>query len=346
MMEQAKSENGTVLPSQTAMAQMATRHRVAAAEQAAAFDGALRSAFARMANDWPGLGAQVLRVTHRAISVAEVADFIEPGMFLAMLDGVGDNLGVALICPTLLSGLVEGVATGRVVAASSMFRQPTRTDAALLAPMIDVLLRQISDRCSALPLGHGVQGFVYGSFLHDPRPLPLLLEDGRFRLLSFDVALGQGAIRGTLALILPDGQIVPSQVSRGISLDNTQTWTHLMQHAVNASPTQLDVVLFQSQLSLSTALSLGPGDTLCIPLGALEALSLRALDGTCLGTGRLGQARGQRAVRLTCDLGPITADQPPRLPKATSLTPVIRAKNEAAQAAGIASQGDRADSQT
>lgn len=325
MMDKGQSNDSAANAAQTPLAQMAARHRVAAARQVAAFDAALRSAFSRMANDWPGLGAQVLRVTQRAISVAEVADLVEPGMFVAMLDGVDDTLGVALICPSLLAGLVEGVATGRVLAQSGGTRQPTRTDAALLAPMLDILLRHIGDRCSAFPLGQGVQGFVYGSFLQDPRPLSLLLEDGRFRILSFDVALANGALRGTWSLILPDVPDPPDSKARtGLGAADVQ-WAQHLRQAVGASTAQLNVVLCHAQLTLSSALSLAPGDILCVPLNALESLSLCTVDGTCVGAGRLGQARGQKAVRLTSDLGPMAKDPPPALSKVTSATPVIRA---------------------
>ncbi len=340
MMEQAQTEQRAVMSAQTALAQMAARHRLAAAEQVATFDAGLRSAFARMANDWRGLGAQVRRVTQRAISVAEVADLIEPGMFVAILDGTGDSLGVALICPKLLAGLVEGVATGRVIAAPTAARQPTRTDAALLAPMIDVLLRQISERCQTLPLAQGVGGFVYGSFMQDTRPLSILLEDGQFRLFSFDVALGDNVVHGTWSLILPDVPLVSNMTSTGAISGEETLWGQQMESVVSNSPTQLDAVLFKAQLSLSTALSLSPGDMLCIPLGALEALTLRSLDGANLGTGRLGQARGQRALRLTCDLGPMSADTNPGLPKSASMTPVIRSIDAATD---LAPQRSRTD---
>ena len=324
MMEQAQSDIGGVVSEQTALSQMASRHRVVAAEQAAAFDLALRSAFARMGNEWPSLGAKVGDVTQRAISVAEVADLIEPGMFVAMLDSATDQLGVALICPVLLNALVEGAATGRVVATANVARQPTRTDAALVAPMVDVLLHQISERCAPHPMGQGMQGFVYGSFLPDPRPLSLLLEDGRFRLISFDVSLGHGSVRGTWALILPAANDQPIHSASMAAVAQARDWAQQMQSAINGSPAQLDVVLFRAQLSLSAALSLAPGDMLCVPVNALEGLSLCTMDGAELGTGRLGQARGQRAVRLTRDLGPMAAQDGPSIPKAASLTPIIR----------------------
>lgn len=323
-MEQAQSDNGAGLAAQSVLAQMAARHQVAAAEDAASFDAALRSAFARMAKEWSGLGAQVQSVSHRPISVAEVADLVEPGMFVALLDGAGDNLGVALVCPTLMAGLVEGVATGRVLGLAGVGRQPTRTDAALLAPILDVLLRQMSERCAGLPARYRVQDFVYGSFLQDPRPLSLLLEDGRFRLLSFAVTLGPNIVRGHWSLILPVVPDTPVQAAP-LAAAEARIWAQQLQSVVCASPAQLDAVLFRAQLSLSTALLLAPGDMLCIPVNALESLSLCTLDGKNIGMGRLGQARGQRAVRLTQELGPVATQDGPAIPRAASMTPVIRA---------------------
>jgi flagellar motor switch protein FliM len=324
MMEQVKSDTSAVMTAQTALAQMAARHRVAAAEQVAGFHAALRSAFARMSNDWPLLGAQVADVSHRALSVAEVADLIEPGMFVAMLDNATDDLGVTLICPNLTGALVDGVTTGRVMAPPMAPRAPTRTDAALLAPMIDVLLRQISERCAAHPMGQRLRGFVYGSFMQDPRPLSLLLEDGQYRLVSFAVSLGQGSVQGTWSLILPAEPDPQNRATPDHAMAEHRAWAQNLQAAVGASAVQLDVTLFRAQLALSTAMSLEPGDMLCIPVNALETLSLRTLDGTELGAGRLGQARGQRAVRLTRDFGTVTAQDGASIPRAASMTPVIR----------------------
>lgn len=306
----------------TALGQMATRHRLAALAQADEVARGLRVAFGRMAQDLAGLEAQVLDLTITRVSLAEVADMLEPAMFVALLEGQGDRIGASLIAPALLAGLVEGAATGRVVSPPPAApRAPTRTDAALVSPMIDALLHHARERSGPALDGVLQDGWVYGSFLADPRPLPLMLEDGIFHLIRFSIALGQGRVNGTWSILLPEPA---GQAVRADLVPAGPSWSDLMEAAIHPCPTEFAVTLFRAQLSLDAALSLNAGDMLCIPMSALEVMTLETLDGRTLATGRLGQARGQRAMRLSTELGQADPDIL-AVPKARSLTPVIRA---------------------
>jgi flagellar motor switch protein FliM len=325
-MNQAGAHQGSAGGGQprAAVAQMAGRHRAAAAQAATQAEHALLSAFARMSAEWPGLGARAHALRRGPISVPEVTDLIEPAMFVALLQGPSDALGVAMICPALMAGLIEGATTGRILGAVPPGRAPTRTDAALVSPMLDALLDHIGTRCAGLSGAEGVEGYAYSSFLADPRPLALLLEDGHFHHIRYDVTLGAGGPAGKIVLILTDptaairARPAPVQASAGAK------WTDQMQQTVCASPVQLTAVLFKAQLSLSSALTLAPGDMLCIPASSLEALEIQTLDGTAIGVGRLGQTRGQRALRLTSDLSARPQPDAPAVPKIASMTPLVR----------------------
>ena len=325
-MDQAGAHQGSAGGgrSRAAMAQMAGRHRAVAAQAATQVDQALQSAFARMAAEWPGLGARAHGLRRGPISIPEVTDMLEPAMFVALLQGPADALGVVMICPTLLAGLIEGTTTGRVLGAVPPGRVPTRTDAALIAPMINALLDHIGTRCAGLTGAEGVEGYAYSTFLADPRPLALLLEDGHFQHIHYDVRLGASGPAGKVVLILTDPNAatcvrpVPLQANIGTK------WADQMQQAVSAAPVQLNAVLFKAQLPLSAALTLAPGDMLCIPASTLEALDIQTLDGTVIGVARLGQTRGQRALRLTSELNARPQADAPAVPKIASMTPLVR----------------------
>jgi flagellar motor switch protein FliM len=301
---------------------MAGRHRLAAQAEADKLDRALRFAFGGMVQGLPGLDVKVTTVSVDAVSLAEVPDMLEPAMFVALLEGQSDRIAASLICPALLAGVVEAIATGRVSAPAPVApRPPTRTDAALTAPLIDDLLHQISSRC-APDLSEALQGgWVYGSFLSDPRPLPLMLEEGPFLRIRFNVNFGPTAQKGTWSILLPD---TVSQTLRTPVQASEPNWAEEIEATIHACPTEFSVTLFRAQVSLDAALDLAVGDVLCIPVNALEVMTLETLTGSTIATGRLGQARGQKAIRLATELG---QNDPEALiiPKARSLTPILKA---------------------
>lgn len=298
-----ETENTAERPS--ALWQMAARHRLAAEQEHAAFDGALRVAFGRMAANCPGLDSSVQSIEIQQVGLAELIDFAETGMFLALLEGRQERMGLAMLCPSLLSALIEAQATGRVEVASPPRRKPTRTDAALVAPMIDAFLRLLEARCAELPQSERVSGYVYGSFLDDPRPLGLMLEDGLFLMLYLRVSLGTGARQGSWRLFLPMADPACPQPEADAAA-TTRDWDARLEAAVHNSPVHLEAILCRLQLSLTEALRLRPGDTLRLPDTALESLALESITHQPIGIGRLGQARGQRAVRLTAEPGILT----------------------------------------
>lgn len=311
MTQQANSENTNTVDHQAqqdnALVSMATRHRAIAAQERAAFGAALRVAFGRMAAQCQGLDATVTAVETRSAALAELLDLMETGMFLAVLEGPGEGMGLVMACPMVLAGIVEAQTTGRVEATAPPKRKPTRTDAALMSPMVDTFLRLVEQRCDELPQSGLVSGYVYGSYLDDPRPLGMMLDDGVFQVIHLRVSLGFGAKEGDWFLILPD----PAQDSArpavaSSEMDAERDWQDRLSVAVQGSAVEVSAVLGRVQITLSDALRLRPGDIVKLPEAALETLSLESINHDPLGIGRLGQARGQRAVRLTADPGVLT----------------------------------------
>lgn len=281
---------------------MARRNRVKAARQGASFQAALSQAFGRMCAAYPGLDGTVTQVNRRRISLAELVDLTEPGMFLALLEGPGDAMGMVWLCPVTLAALIEAQTTGQVLPSApsaAPVRLPTRTDAALVAPMIDSFLHQMSQRCAELPEADSVSGYLYGSFLDDRRPIGVVLDDVEYEIFSLQVALAQGRVSGTWTLVVPR----PAPAT-AMDLPETADWENRLAHAVENSPVRLNAVLCHFKLTLNEALALTKGDVLRVPDSALETLGLAAKGGAQIASGRLGQARGFRAVRLITDPEP------------------------------------------
>ncbi len=312
------SETETDGPQVKTLQAIASRHRVAAEQQTARFAAALRVAFGRMAADCPGLDATVQKVDIASTGLAEILDLIESGMFLALLEGRADTMGMIMTCPVVLAGVIEAQTTGAIGTDIPQPRKPTRTDAALVAPMIDAFLRLVDQRCADLPEADAVSGYVYGSYLDDPRPLGVLLDDRRYMMMRFRVSLGFGAKGGDWFLIVPETTTLSTE-SKPVEPEAaaSRDWQAKLEAAVNCSEVTITATLARLKLTLTDALRLRPGDVLTVPDSALETLSLETIHHEPLGVGRLGQARGQRAVRLTADPGVLrdtTGAQHQRLP--------------------------------
>ncbi len=308
MTEQAeaeiRSEPGPEAPRENALQAMASRHRLRAAQDKATFNAALRVAFGRMAADCPGLDGVVQNVDTRQAALAEVLDLIESGMFLAILEGRRDAMGLVVACPTVMAGMIEAQTTGRVDTSTPPKRKPTRTDAALMAPMVDAFLRRVDQRCAELPQSDIVSGYVYGSYLDDPRPLGLMLDDGQFHIMHLRVSLGFGAKEGDWYFIVPEPlEAMPASSEIDQAELEARDWQDRLQVAVGGSEVVIKATLGRVQITLTEAMRLRPGDVLRLPETALETLVLETITHEPLGIGRLGQARGQRAVRLTADPG-------------------------------------------
>lgn len=304
MTDQASTLQSRAVENGDALRQMASRHRFQREQARAAFVSALRVAFGRMCSDFPGLDGVVQGIDVYEASLPEVLDLTESGMFFALLEGTGERMGLLMACPDVMAGLIEAQTTGQVDAEPASPRKPTRTDAALLAPMIDLFLRLAEQRCAALAEETQIAGYAYGSFLDDPRPLGLMLDEIGYRVMKFDVSLGYGAKSGNWILVLPSAQDDPKAAVNGES-DETQAaeWEQKLEVVVTESPVVLETILCRVSVSLTEAMRLRPGDMLRVPDTALETLSLESIDCQALGVGRLGQARGQRAIRLTADPG-------------------------------------------
>lgn len=299
-MEQAKVQQGE--DATDPLLRMARRNRAKAVQQGANFQAALSQAFGRMCAGYPGLTGVVSKVTRRSVSLAELVELTEPGMFLALLEGPGEAMGMVWLCPATVAALIEAQTTGQVSPSApdpGPARLPTRTDAALLAPMVDSFLHQISQRCAELPEADSVSGFLYGSFMDDRRPIGVVLDDIDYELFGLELSLAQGRITGTLTLVLPR----PAPTVEDIPPE-TKDWESRMASAVENSPVTLNAVLCHFKLTLKEALELSVGDVLRVPDSALETLGISTIGGAQVAAGRLGQARGFRAVRLIADPTP------------------------------------------
>lgn len=281
------------------MARKLAAARLALADGGPGADLAWRLALARAARDQLKLPLEVDDLALDRLSLAELLELPPDYAMIVVLEGPRDGLGLMVISAGVLAAMIEVQTIGKVAAIAPPPRKPTRTDAAMVAPIIDAALTRLETALLQETDLIWAGGFRYASFLDDPRPLGLLLEDTAYRVLRADVSLANGARKGAVLLALPAdgrgaapvGQVAEKAVSG-------PAFSTLLANQVENADCVLDAVLTRVSMPLSRVLGMVVGEVVTLPSAALDRISFEGLDGRCVATGKLGQNRGMRAIRL------------------------------------------------
>lgn len=236
----------------------------------------LRLAISRIADEALGLDCALDGIATRNVDRAAV-EIAEHAMIFQVL-GVGLPGGLMLVGPELLHALIEVQVTGRVSCTSRPARPPTRTDAVVVSPLLDLWLAALAEGEAAHPAFRGVRR---GALMADAKAATLTLDNVEFAGLRLSLTLG-GAQNAELEFILPHRSGDMGESGEDIDFRDL--------------PVMLDVVLGRVSRRLGEARRLAPGSFL--DLGA-DALSEAALEhgGRRLARVRLGRVGSQRAVR-------------------------------------------------
>lgn len=278
-------------------------------------DRAISQALVRAAQDRLNLAAQVVDLKETRMTLSDLPEALEDLSLLAMVEGPGEGLGLVALPPRMMSALIEAQTMGRLSAHAPPARRPTRTDATMSADFIDTVLAAVEESLAADEAITWAGGFRYASFMDDPRPLGLLLEDVSYRVYRAQLRLGAGGEReaGFLWAVPAQGRGPgPDRIAlarRGgadpvqggdapDAIDAQAQWQTQMERSVLAAPVTLNAVLHRMTVPLSAVLSLRVGMDIPLPADALETLRLEGSGGRHVAGGRLGQARGMRALRV------------------------------------------------
>ncbi len=258
-----------------------------------------RLSFARAARASSGLVVDMGAQNLARRSLAEVLELVPDRALIALLDGPEGRHGVLALSAELMAGLIESQTIGRVLPAPPPPRRPTRTDAAMVMDGID---RALSGMEGEGPPADGLRwpaGYRYASFVEDPRPLGLLLDDLPYLVAQTVVGFGEGGRSGQLVLALPEGDRVTTPAAAARGPDPAAEFARMLSDTVGEADCTLEAVLARTVLPLQAVLALAPGQMLPLTGAALDRIVLEGMDGRPVARARLGQARGLRALRLT-----------------------------------------------
>ncbi|MGL6211547.1 MAG: FliM/FliN family flagellar motor switch protein [Paracoccaceae bacterium] len=276
--------------------------RVDPAEGVPGADRAWRLALARAARDLMKLPLEVTALSVERYSLAELLELPPKQALIGVLEGPAETMGLFVADAVVLAALIEVQTLGRVSPIPPLPRRPTRTDAAMVAELIDAALKGLEAGLEEEADLVWAGGFRYASFLEEARPLALLLEDAPYRVLRTEVSLAGGAKSGTILLAVPAlgrGRVPVPRADLAALPDPGPIFAEALAERVEGADCAMDAVLARLTLPIVTAMSLQVGEVLPLPLAALDRITLEGIDGRRLSMGKLGQNRGMRAVRLT-----------------------------------------------
>lgn len=274
------------------------------------------------------LAVQPVAVTPGALTLAELPEILPSPALLIVLQGPGDLVGMAALCPETVTALTEIQALGRITARATERRRMTRSDAMICADFVNALMADLANEMAAVEGFDGIKGYRYATWLDDPRPLSLMLEDRPYRSLAFDLRLGGTESRESrifIALPQPPAQdraagrpdlpapmqpvVSPgpatsgapqpvSQPAEGQGARPSAAPKADLAGLVQAAPVELVGVLCRRRISLGELRGLTPGRLLSLPRVSLGEARLETRDGQLLAVGKFGEAEGCHAIRL------------------------------------------------
>lgn len=219
-----------------------------------------------------------------------IADLPPDGLLLLLEGAAGARAGLVHLAPLLADALVWATVTGNVPersAARAAARAPSALDAALVAPFLATLLAELAH----LPgMAARLGTLAPGPTVADRGVLVHRLVAGRYLALGGALRPGGGG-GGAFLLALP----LPEAAGRPVA---SADWDMRLARVVGGGRVALNAVLHRQLMTLAALRRLAPGDRLSLPPEAAASLRLETVAGGAALAGRLGRARGRRAVLL------------------------------------------------
>ena len=271
---------------------------------------AIATAIGRAAQGGCGMPVYPSQARITPATLAELTELLPERGLVVVVEGPMGALGVVALCPGLLASVIEMQSLGRVTRHPPRERRPTRTDASICADFINIALAELATELGPLMTDGVFPMFRFASFVEDPKPLELMLEDIAYRCLRLDMKVGQGGVRdAALMVFLPDtgaAPAVPADLAPGQPAP-VPTGSRSLAEAVRAAPVLLNAVLCRRKISLRELRALQPGSVLTLPHDAMASARLETPAGLLVAQGKLGALHGSRAIRIAPRAGAAAA---------------------------------------
>ncbi|WP_296417422.1 FliM/FliN family flagellar motor C-terminal domain-containing protein [Pseudooctadecabacter sp.] len=253
----------------------------------------MRRAVSRAADQALSLSATVHDIVEDR---CEVEEMIEDGpdgwVVLGLRDGSNAGLtGLMLIDPVVRQALVDMQTMGRLMPVMAEQRRVTRTDAALMLPLAEDMLRQLAE----VGFGAGRVDMVDLDVapIDDLRTAGLVMVQGSYLRWRVAVHIGSEAVAGDIILALRLPKIEGDGTGEG-----QDGWHRALRASVCEAEADLDAVLCRMRMPMDRIEAFEVGQVLPMAGTTVGSVTLTGPDGSAVAVARLGQMAGKRAVRL------------------------------------------------
>ncbi len=295
---------------------------VAAPSTGSAVERGLPLIFARAAEDCFALPLLVTTLSAKALRIEDIQQALpESGLYM-LLEGPQGATGGLIVDLATVCAVLEHLTMGRVLGRDpDPDRLPTAVDAALVSSVFDALLQSSDDTFAQNDIEEWPAGHRFGSMVEDARTLMLSLAGTGFTSFDLDLSIGAANVACRAKMILPNEDLAQQDEH---SPEALAAKAALFRENVMLAPAELNAVLHRITLPFDKLAALKVGDTLEIPLSALQNCALEIHQNETISKAALGQMNGQRAIKLILPASPAeTSDQPEAGPTETAnITPL------------------------
>lgn len=255
---------------------------------------AFRLAVSKAAQVELGLAVQLQSFKEEHLTQPQLLETLDEDALLLMLEGPEGGMGVAVLDIQTISALIEVQTLGVVIASEAEKRNPTRTDSAMCEAILDRILQAFEGHLANDAAAGWATGYRFAKPIANARLLGLALADVPYRMFHLTLNMADGAKTGLLQIGLPADGPRSSQVAAG----GESSWSQTLETVVGASHVEILAVLHRPQMALAQVQALQVGDIIKVPKAAISDITMEGTDGVIVGTARLGQQNGHRALRL------------------------------------------------
>jgi hypothetical protein len=257
---------------------------------------AFRLSISKSADTLFDLALAVIGATQSVMTQSDLCAVFAADKLMLLLDGPNGQPGAALMDPAVVSGLVQQQTMGRVTAATDDERAMTRTDAAMMAPLLNDVFERVTTLLETEDDRAILRGFQFGAQVLDPRLIGLSLEENEYHVLRLTLDVAAGTRQGDVLLAFPVASSETMADPYGGSDSAGQS--HALHDTVMAVKTELDAIICKVRIPLRDIEQWTVGTSLAVERDTLNETALYAQTGRKLGVGKLGQKSGFRALRL------------------------------------------------
>lgn len=265
----------------------------------------LRKTMPRDADELLGLQMAVGTVMPGSAMKQAVVAKLNPSDLTYLMKTEHGPPGICSVSTGLLSALIEMQMSGKLSSAEPGHRIPTRTDGIVGSDIVDRWVSTAKGEARKQEIEELLPFMAYfrSQMLPDTRSVDLALEPVEYRTLAISLEMMGGARKGELKFAIPPhGAWVR---------DPAKNTAACFRDRIIDSRARLSVVLVRMTRSIGEMRRLKAGDVLEIPIESLLRVALEGDTGEVVGTGRLGQSGGRKAILIPCRPPAETEDREP-----------------------------------